>query len=609
MNATDFTYDDAIETMRAMALSRKTMPETSTPVVIQFGRRALSFESEDAARHFEACEELTPGDCPRLPPAKVITPPMKPDTITGQRSEEQPQGDHEAAVIGCLLSPDNEKALEACLAAGLKPEDFAGFLGRVYGAIMDLHAKRQPIDLVSLPSKLTAETLTAAGGALGLNRLVDAAPVVNHTAHHATEIIETAKKIRLASLAARFAEQAKTSTMGALSLMATFRAALDAEDKRTSHETDLDGVSLAALAESEIDGESILLGRDGIRYLCKGGAMLFGGPSGIGKSSASAQQDILWSLGRPAFGITPARPLKIVTVQAENDQGDLIHIARGIMTALNLDAKDLATVDAGTVYLSHNASTGTDFLAVLDRVVRRHRPDLIRIDPLMSYAGGDLTKPDIIAEFCRCGLNRLATRHNIGIVVCHHTPKQTSATANKQAREQRGAYDWQYALSGGADLANWARAVMAIEPKIRDVFAFHAAKRWPGWKDENGEKQYVRYFTHDREEGKIFWHDATPEDVATVGAKSAGAQADRQDLETLIPDAVLLVTSKPLAAPIFKDKLHRLTGSDARSKELIALLVGDGHLEKLEHRGRGKHESWIGTAAQIKELRQRALKV
>ncbi|MEI9893774.1 MAG: hypothetical protein WDN28_07695 [Chthoniobacter sp.] len=40
----------------------------------------------------------------------------------------------------------------------------------------------------------------------------------------------------------------------------------------------------------------------GDRFLCIGGAMIFVGPSGIGKSSASMQQDILWSLGREAFG-------------------------------------------------------------------------------------------------------------------------------------------------------------------------------------------------------------------------------------------------------------------------------------------------------------------
>jgi len=79
-------------------------------------------------------------------------------------------------------------------------------------------------------------------------------------------------------------------------------------------------VSIIALAITapEVFEKNNLLGN---RFLCVEGGMLFVGPSGIGKSSASIQQDILWALGRPAFGIKPARPLRILTIQAENMTG------------------------------------------------------------------------------------------------------------------------------------------------------------------------------------------------------------------------------------------------------------------------------------------------
>src|SRR6266480_4372972 len=88
-----------------------------------------------------------------------------------------------------------------------------------------------------------------------------------------------------------------------------------------------DAVSLMSLADAKPDMAKTLLGN---RFLCIGGALLFVGPSGIGKSSASVQQDILWALGREAFGIRPARPLRLLTVQAENDGGDLGEMARGV---------------------------------------------------------------------------------------------------------------------------------------------------------------------------------------------------------------------------------------------------------------------------------------
>ena len=71
--------------------------------------------------------------------------------------------------------------------------------------------------------------------------------------------------------------------------------------------------SLAELAKQPIDPGQTLLGD---RYLCRGGSMLYVGRSGLGKSSSSAQADIQWSLGREAFGIAPAKPLNILTIQA-----------------------------------------------------------------------------------------------------------------------------------------------------------------------------------------------------------------------------------------------------------------------------------------------------
>ena len=81
-----------------------------------------------------------------------------------------------------------------------------------------------------------------------------------------------------------------------------------------------EGVPLMTLAEQQPDPSKTLLGN---RFLCRCGTMLFVGPSGIGKSSASVQQDILWSLARQAFGIKATRALRILCIQAENDDQDI----------------------------------------------------------------------------------------------------------------------------------------------------------------------------------------------------------------------------------------------------------------------------------------------
>ncbi len=76
------------------------------------------------------------------------------------------------------------------------------------------------------------------------------------------------------------------------------------------------------------------------RFLCRGGGLLLVGPTGIGKSSLAMQAMILWAIGRPMFGIEPAKPLKSLLIQAENDDGDLAEMRDGVIAGLHLTDED-----------------------------------------------------------------------------------------------------------------------------------------------------------------------------------------------------------------------------------------------------------------------------
>src|SRR5947208_16498234 len=74
---------------------------------------------------------------------------------------------------------------------------------------------------------------------------------------------------------------------------------------------------LVDLAAASSDDPNTLLGN---RFLCRAGGLLFVGSSGIGKSTAVIQMGICWAVGRECFGIRPRQALKILYVQAENDE-------------------------------------------------------------------------------------------------------------------------------------------------------------------------------------------------------------------------------------------------------------------------------------------------
>jgi len=291
------------------------------------------------------------------------------------------------------------------------------------------------------------------------------------------------------------------------------------------------GRSILDFAETPPVTEDTLLGD---RWLCRKGAALFVGPSGIGKSSASCQQDVLWGCGREAFGIRPARPMKIITIQAENDDGDLYEMASGVLKGLALTEDEIAMVRGNVTYFREVWRTSHTFLQdVVRPLLVVYRPDILRIDPFQAYYGRDISSAEQVAEFCRVGLNPLLDEFNCAAIINHHTPK----TNNRDTSGWRQS-DWMYSGAGSADMTNWARAILAIDPTMNhSVFKFIAAKRGKRlqWTDKEGQPAFVRCFAHRMD--CVAWREATADEDEEVmkTSKLSGKGKTAEDLFRLIP--------------------------------------------------------------------------
>ncbi len=327
-----------------------------------------------------------------------------------------------------------------------------------------------------------------------------------------------------------------------------------------------EAVPLLSLLAAEPDHADTLLAN---RFLCRMGGMLFVGPSGIGKSSASVQMDILWACGKAAFGIAPARPLRILEIQAENDSGDLHEMVRGVLAAMPLSPNDTELVTRNLHVATEQARTGEQFLAeVVGPLLETHRPDLLRIDPLLAYLGADPTDMERLSRFCRNGLNPLLADFGCACIVNHHTPK----TTNRDTSGWR-ASDWMYSGAGGAELTNWARAILVVEPTGEPhAFRFIAAKRGRriGWADDDGEPVLERLFCHSTT--GIAWREATHDERANVRPKGA-----RND-----PAKDALLAELPQTGALPKDALlHRWNAiglGQKKARGTMADLVSRGEL-------------------------------
>lgn len=216
----------------------------------------------------------------------------------------------------------------------------------------------------------------------------------------------------------------------------------------------------------------------GARWLCKGGSCLLIGPSGVGKSSITTQAAIRWGSGLPFFGITPIYELKSLIIQAENDEGDIAEQVQGVLEGMEISPFDRDKIDKineNVVFVRDAIHTGEAFTAVLQRLIDRHKPHIVWIDPLLSFIGADISKQEVCSHFLRNLLNPISAATGVIFMCIHHTGKPPKD--KKTAQAGWNSSDFAYLGIGSSELTNWARAVMVLQQVNNTIFELKLAKR------------------------------------------------------------------------------------------------------------------------------------
>ncbi|MEI6646271.1 MAG: AAA family ATPase [bacterium] len=397
-------------------------------------------------------------------------------------------------------------------------------------AITRLIAKGSPVDVLTIQkeSGLPVQTIES---------LMNEAVNIGHVRFHALQVqTETFKRKLQATIEA--------NQGGLAGLVHDVNKTLEEIPATQTH---IPIESLADLPDPTPETENPLaLFRNG--YLRKGGGLLFVSPTGNGKSTWSIQSATGWAMGKPSFGIKPVRPLKIVIIQAEDDAEEMAffrnQITDGLVDELGFDRQAInAAVKARVLICSMNGCTGERFTERLNSLLEAHRDiDLVIVNPLLSFAGCDLSRPAEATHFFRELIDPAIKPNDhgrVGILFVHHTNKPP------QAKDRNGwgtdAFS-AYIGSGGADISNWMRAGLALMPceNVTGVFRLVAGKRGKrlGWTDANGCATNTKYIAHS--EKRIFWRDATDEEIAQAGNSGISKQESQET--TTRADAKALAT-------------------------------------------------------------------
>jgi len=278
------------------------------------------------------------------------------------------------------------------------------------------------------------------------------------------------------------------------------------------------------------------------RFLYRKGVCLLLGPTGIGKSAFLMQGGIYLSVGKEFFGIEPgevyqAQGMRILLIQAENDEGDLAEMRDGVLRG----CEDLTDAEKAKALKNLKVCTicdksGESFVSALGGLLEQAGPfDLVMVDPAFAYLGGDSNSQKDVSHFMRELLNPLLHLHDVGMILAHHTNKPLRG----KEKDNWEAGDFAYLGAGSAEWINPARAALAIRSLgSESVFELRAAKRGKrlGWQDEDGTSTTKKYIAHHGEPGVICWRYATEEEVKELTdkqEKGAGRPRKTDPIEVL----------------------------------------------------------------------------
>jgi hypothetical protein len=407
---------------------------------------------------------------PKAAPARRAPPPVPVPQV-----RELPHSDEaEQQLISCCLI-DEGITLDGCMADGIDGAAFYTEANRtIYETLVSLRRAKQPIDIAVLHEELSkTKRLVGIGGAAYLMTVSKAESTTASAGYYRDRVRELRIRREAIRTAAAITEAANAANNGEPleDFIARVEASVSGLVKRGRRQVTWTHRGFSSFRVPPEDDPSILLGR--YRYICRDGIAIIVGPSHVGKTSLCFQWATCAALGRDFLGIPTHGHLTSLVVNGEDDDGDIGEVREGVFTGLGLTTSEAEQVEKRVIMCSVRAETGDAFFRELGRKAAEVGADLVWINPLLSFAGMDITKPGEASKL-RAALKAGNPDQRFAYMLIHHTNKPPSA-------KDKGEKNWNefmYDMTGAADLTNMSRAVVTVgAKKTNGEFILRLAKR------------------------------------------------------------------------------------------------------------------------------------
>jgi RecA-family ATPase len=300
----------------------------------------------------------------------------------------------------------------------------------------------------------------------------------------------------------------------------------------------------------------------GNRWLCQGGSLSIIGQSGIGKSSFLMQMAIMLAIGRPFFSIEVTRPFKCIVMQAENDTGDLAEAFKGIVGSMDLTDEEKTLLRSNIKFYRESVKVGEAFVKQARKLIVHNNADFFFADPLLSFAGGDVSNQAYASQFLRNWIQPVLLETKVVWIWLHHTGKPKA----KEDASAASISDLAYSGLGSSELVNWSRevAVLRRTDKMKPFFELVLTKRGKraGLKDKDGKSTVMLNLRH--AEGRILWE---------LNDENTMANFSLADLQKMIDIEPTQHLADPLQSPLVAVTMERMRVGMATAVDVVAHLI------------------------------------
>jgi hypothetical protein len=176
-----------------------------------------------------------------------------------------------------------------------------------------------------------------------------------------------------------------------------------------------------------------------------------------------------------------------------------------------LSEEERVLLKKNLIILQDYESAGVNFAPTLENIIEDFKPDVVVADPLMTYAGCDLSRQDQVTAFLYSTLNPIVKRSGIIFGFVHHDRKQPAENGKtKNSRAMHNSF-------GSVVISAWAREMISLvcTDEKNKQFELHFGKR----ASHTGVGGVIR-IRHTKEEGVIRWEQMGMEGTATGPSKA-----------------------------------------------------------------------------------------